>query len=231
MLWVVIQPLALLAIYSFVFVVVLQIRLPEASTTGFVPFLAVAFWPWTAFAESLRRAAGAIEEGAALIGKVAVPQEILVAANVLAAFSLNLVGYAVVLLVLAMTGTAISWQSLPWVLGWLLMLGLFAFGMGLVLASVQVFIRDLGHALGPILTFWFFATPILYSPALVPAKYQPWLDWNPMHACVAALRDLLLTGSWEFGRADLWFVACTVLALALGIVVFRRLSPRFEDFL
>lgn len=231
MLWVILQPLALLAIYSFVFVVVLKIKLPEADTTGFVPFLAVAFWPWTAFAEALRRAAGSIEEGAALIGKVSVPQEILVAANVLAAFALNLVGYVAVLIVLAMTGTTIIWSSLAWVVLWLLMLGLFAFGLGLLLASIQVFIRDLGHALGPILTFWFFATPILYSPALVPSQYQPWLDWNPMHACVSALRGLLLTGDWEPGRADLWFAVCTALALVLGMLVFRRLSPRFEDFL
>ena len=74
--WLFIQPLMLLAVYAFVFTHIFQARIPNADQFGFVPYLAVAFWPWTAFSESVIRASGAITAHAALIGKVAFSSEL-----------------------------------------------------------------------------------------------------------------------------------------------------------
>src|SRR5689334_7888342 len=82
-LWALLQPLAQLAIYGFVWAYVFKMRLPggDASPAAVVPFLALGVWPWNAFAESISRSATVIQENAGLIGKVALPRSVLVIAT------------------------------------------------------------------------------------------------------------------------------------------------------
>src|SRR5690606_29052734 len=80
--WALLQPLLQLAVYAFVFGYVFKARIPGADAPGYVPFLVVALWPWTAFAEAVLRSTTVIQDNAALIGKVALPREVLVLASV-----------------------------------------------------------------------------------------------------------------------------------------------------
>ncbi len=79
-LWALLQPLVQLAIYGFVWAYVFKMRLPgDTSPAAIVPFLALGVWPWNAFAEALSRSTTVIQDNAGLIGKVALPREVLVA--------------------------------------------------------------------------------------------------------------------------------------------------------
>ncbi|NIP18457.1 MAG: phosphate ABC transporter permease, partial [Xanthomonadales bacterium] len=98
--WLVLQPLLLLAVYAFVFTTIFQARVIDAPGIGFVPYLAVAFWPWMAFSDAILRATNAITSNAALIGKVAFASEQLPLAAVTATFLMNLAGYVAVLIIL-----------------------------------------------------------------------------------------------------------------------------------
>lgn len=229
--WPLILPLALLAIYSWVFVVIFQARVPEAETVGFVPYLAIALWPWIAFSESLMGAIPAIQANASLIGKVKLPHQILVYAKVGAGFVLQLFGYSIVLLILALLGYDLNWITLPLVACLLIVLFAFTLGLALVLSAVQVFVRDLEQAMRPIITLWFFGTPVLYSLTLIPEQVR-WVAWlNPMTWFISGLRDLLLRGYWQFGPLDAAAIAGVLGLLLFGHYVFLRLSSRFEDFL
>jgi ABC-type polysaccharide/polyol phosphate export permease len=73
--WLILQPLILLAVYAFVFSTIFKARIPEAGDIGFVPYLAIAFWPWIAFSEAVLKANSSITANAALIGKVAFATE------------------------------------------------------------------------------------------------------------------------------------------------------------
>ena len=110
--WLLIQPLMLLAIYTFVFTTIFKARIPDSAGIGFVPYLAVAFWPWTAFSEAVLKASGSISANAALIGKVSIPTEMIPLSTVTATFGMNLAGYAAVLLVLALFGTPLQWVGI-----------------------------------------------------------------------------------------------------------------------
>ena len=66
--WLVLQPVMMLAVYAFVFSTIFKARLPDAVGVDFVPYLAVAFWPWNAFAEAVLKASNSITGHAALIG-------------------------------------------------------------------------------------------------------------------------------------------------------------------
>ncbi len=228
--WLVLQPLLLLLIYSFVFVVIFKARVPEADTTGFVPYLAVAFWPWIAFSESVLRSVNAITANAELIGKVALPSEVFPAAIISSTFVMHLAGYLAVLVVLAIAGTTIYWLMLMPALLLLCLVFLFALSLGLFLSSLNVFVRDFEHVMPPLITLWFFSTPILYSMDLIPERLQQYMYINPFVYFVQTLREMLLFGSWRPGLDDLIaFVLITGLGF-LALRFFRRLSPRFEDF-
>jgi ABC-type polysaccharide/polyol phosphate export permease len=229
--WVLVHPLALLAVYGYVFTVIFQARFPESSQAGFVPYLAVGLWPWLAFSESLQRAASAIRDNADLVGRVPFPQELLVYARVAAIFLTHTIGFFAVLVVLKFMGAPIHLVMLPMALLLLVVLAVFAAGLGLILATLQVFFRDVQQVLPPLLMIWFFATPILYPPSLVPARMSVLLVANPLSWYVGKMRDLLLGGEISYQPLDLLWVLVTLLALAGGVALFRRCSGRFQDFL
>jgi ABC-type polysaccharide/polyol phosphate export permease len=230
-LWALLQPLAMLAIYAVVFVEILKVRLPERVGADFVPFLVTALWPWTAFAESLNRAVNAFPENAGLLSKVALPRELLVLAPVASTFIVHCTGFVAVLLVLVLLGKDLHGAGAPQAaVAMLLLLG-FSTGMSLALASLQVFVRDLGHALGQFLTLWFFLTPVFYAPEMLPERLQAWLGVNPMSGFIGAVRGPLLDMPGHGPAALLAPLLATTLALAIGIWVFRRLQRHLEDFL
>jgi len=229
--WLIIQPLILLCVYAFVFTQIFRARIPDAGEAGFVAFLAVAFWPWTAFSESILKASGSIAGHAALVSKVAFPNELLPLATVTATFLMHGVGYLAVLVVLQLLGTEIHWAWLPLAMAWLVLLWLMACAIALFVSALQVFVRDVAQMLPPLMTFWFFTTPILYSVTMLPEPLARLMNWNPMTWFVVHLRELLLFGRLELGLSALVAVLGVPLLFALGLAWFRKFSGHFEDFL
>ncbi|RFF29043.1 ABC transporter permease [Wenzhouxiangella sediminis] len=229
--WLILNPLLLLAVYSFVFGVIFKARVPPGLEMPFVAWLAVALWPWLMFSEGVLRGAQAIRDHAALISKVAMPREMLVLASVSAVFILHLTGYAAVIAVLAAIGVDLNWPGLPLLLLSLSTLFVLTVGLALALSAIQVYVRDLEQALPTVFMFWFFLTPILYAPSLLPDEYAAWLDWNPMTWWMTEIRSALLYNQILPGWPFLALLAGSLLMLWLGRIVFSRLSPYFEDFL
>jgi lipopolysaccharide transport system permease protein len=229
--WLILQPLLLLAVYAFVFATIFKARIPEAAEIGFVPYLAVAFWPWTAFSEAILRANSSITANAALIGKVAFATEQIPLATVTATFIMHLIGYVAVLIVLQILGTNIHWLFLGLVVPIILLMWLFACAIALFTSAIQVFLRDVAQMLPPLMTFWFFTTPILYSASYLPASIQDFAQFNPMAWFVARLRELLLFGKIDFDYVALLVVIFVVVFSWASLRFFRRFSGHFEDFL
>jgi lipopolysaccharide transport system permease protein len=229
--WLILQPLLLLAVYAFVFTTIFKARIPAADLVGFVPYLAVAFWPWTAFSEAILKGSNTITANAPLIGKVAFASELLPLAMVAATFMMHLTGYAAVLLVLQLTGTDIHWLGVLAAAPLLVLLCVLAGAFTLFFSALQVFVRDVAQMLPPMMTFWFFTTPILYSASLLPARMAEWLQWNPMSWFVGRLRELILFGSYQPSWADILALVGVLVLFWLGLKFFRRFSGHFEDFL
>ncbi len=209
LLWAVLNPLALLGIYAFVFVAVFKAKIPEADTTGFVPYLAVAFWPWMAFAEGLQRATRSVDENAALLSKVAIPTGYLITASAFSGFLINMVGWLAVMVLLQVEGGYYALSGLLYAVPTILLMLLFCTGLAFLFASLQVFIKDIALAMPAFITLWFFATPILYSPTLVPDGLGWLVEVNPIAYFVGTLREQLLFASWQPGWRDLIALAAT----------------------
>lgn len=232
-LWLLVTPLLLLAVYGFVFGVIFSARVPAGLDVPFIAWLAAALWPWLAFSEGVLRGAQAIRQHASLISKVALPRHLLVAASTTAVFLLHLVGYVLVLLVLAgLLGVPLRPGGILSLLFALVTLYLFALGLGLGLGALQVYLRDLEQFVPTFFLFWFFMTPILYPPDMLPATMARWMAINPMSNWMEVIRAGLFHGQLVPGMGDaLVMGGAALFAVACGGWLFARLSPYFEDFL
>ena len=229
-LWMVATPLVHICIYLLVFGAILKVRIPEAETgTGsFLAYFLAGLFPWMALNDSLMRSSSILLENANLITKVVFPCGLLPASAAAAAFLLNLTGLLLFMGYLALsTGPDPLWALLP-----LEFAGLFAFALGLsaLLSALTVFLRDIREFLGTLLMVWFYATPIIYPPSMVPESLRFLLALNPMHHHLLVVRALL------FGRTppllSVWLSAsASLISLTFGVWAFRRLKPSFGDVL
>lgn len=229
--WAIIQPLALLALYTFVFAYVLRIRLGgSGSTAGFAVYLICGMLPWLAFAEGLGRSATVILEHTHLIKKVVFPAEILPAYVVVSALVMQLVG-----LVLLLAGVGLFYRGPRWPLILLPVIIVLQFlltmGLGWFLASVNVFLRDVGQALGLILTIWMFLTPIFYPTELVPDRVRWLFPLNPMFHAVQAYRRIVLDQQPPDANHLAVLAAMALTAFLAGHWFFHRSKHAFVDVL
>lgn len=226
--WALLHPLALLAVYHFVFSLVF--RAGGYQGKSFLVFVAVALWPWLAAQEALQRATVSLASYAGLIRKVAFPHELVVYASVAATLALQFVGFLAVLVVLALFGEPIAFEGLLLAVPLWLVMALAVIGLALLFAALQVFIRDVEHVLMPVLMILMYLTPILYPLAAVPEGVRPWVAANPFGWLVDRMRDCLLDGQLALQWSDVIALVVALLLFAGGRAVFLRLSPYFEDF-
>lgn len=232
-LWALLQPLAQLAIYGFVWAYVFNMRAPggNASPGAVVPFLALGVWPWNAFSEAIVRSTTVIQDNAGLIGKVALPRWILVFSTAASSFLLHGLGFCAILVLLALLHMPVDIVWLPVALLVFLQMFVLALGFAFLFAAIQVFVRDLSQVLAQAMPLWMFLSPVLYAREYLPAQYRGWLDLNPFTYYPEFFRALLL-GLGEVHVSAMIVAAIVALAvLGIGFAVFRRLDPRFEDFL
>lgn len=230
--WALIHPLALLALYALVFEAIFRVKVPDLQLgQPYVLFVALALWPWLAFQEGVVRGTGSVSQNAALVKKVAFAHEILVYSAVLASFMVHGVGFALVLGVLALLGLQLHGAGLWVLLMWLPVLLLMSLSLALVLSALQVFVRDVEQILAQFMSVLFYTTPILFPMNLVPAWLASAMQINPLVHVIEPVRAALLgTSAWD-GTGLLWGWALALLGFALARRFFLRLSPYFEDML
>jgi lipopolysaccharide transport system permease protein len=226
-LWTLAKPLLLALVLYFALNKVLGVKVGNAP---YHLFLLSALFPWGWFQASLQFSAASFSNNAPLLKKVYFPRFVLplsTVANQLFHFCLSI---PILMLLLIVSG---RYPGPEWLLGIPFLIAiqlLLLSGSVLVVASLNVFLRDLEHLVEVLLNLWFYLTPILYSLERVPKKVQPVMLINPMTSLIEAWRNLFLNN--KLPGADIWpALIFTAVALVVGIIVFRTLEERFEDAL
>jgi lipopolysaccharide transport system permease protein len=225
--WPLAQPLWQLALFSFVFSTVLKVSPVGERTSSFAVFLFCGLLPWLAFHEGIQRSVTAITDNAALVKRLSFPPWLLVVAVVVAALLQEAIAAGVFLLVLAFNH-GVAWGGMGWLLVALPLQVALTLGLGLVVAGLQVFLRDTLQLAGLLLSGWFYLTPVVYPLAYVPVGLRSWVELNPLTALVSLYRGAFLGGTVEPSAVAVLLVAA-VSALGLGLWMFRRLQGAFAD--
>ena len=227
LLWTLAKPLLLGLVLYFALNKVLGVKVGDAP---YHLFLLSALFPWGWFQASIQFSAASFSNNAPLLKKVYFPRFVLplsTVANQLFHFCLSI---PILMLLLIASG---RYPGPEWLLGIPVLIAiqlLLLAGAVLVVASFNVFLRDLEHLAEVFLNLWFYLTPILYSLERVPKKVQPVMLINPMTSLIEAWRNLFLDN--KLPGADIWpALVFTAVALVAGIVVFKTLEERFEDAL
>ncbi len=234
-LWALINQLAQLLVYTYLFSFVLSVKLkltglPENSFT-FGLWLFAGLIPWTAFLSGFSQSANSVVVQPNLVKKVVFPLALLPLVPILTAFVESSLGLMTLIVFVGLTAHTI--HSTLWLLPllWIPQL-LLTIGLGYLTAAFTVFLRDIPQTVGVVLNLWFYMTPVVYPIKAIPYPYQDWVFWlNPLAAIVELYRDLVLVGEvqhWEQWGV-LWIIA--LLIFSLGLTVYRRLRPAFADVL
>lgn len=105
----------------------------------------------------------------------------------------------------------------------------FALGIGMVLGTLNVFFRDVGHFLNIVLQFWFWLTPIVYPINILPERIQYLLGFNPMTNFIIAYQEIILFNHWPRWGQFCFQIPIALAALALGYLSFKGLSDDIVD--
>lgn len=227
--WAFLHPILWMALYTAVFAVVLRVPVEHGFKT-FPEFLMAGLLPWMAIHEGIARSSSVLTDNAVVVKKAVFPVETLVLSVILTAVVNQLVGF----LVLGVYVYFLGHLSAAWILlviPTLVLQILLTYGIGCLAATVTAFVRDAGQAIGILLTVMFFATPIVYPASLVPERYRPFIEANPVAHLVSWYRAAFTLHAAPEPGSVVYLTAFSLLAAVLGGVLFMRARPHFADLI
>lgn len=218
--WSLMTPVALTGVYLFVFIHVY--RVPEKD---FVLFLLAGLLPWNFFNISILAATSSVVDNGPLIRKVYFPRALLPVSSVTANLINFLIGLALLVVVMGVSGRPV-WLTLHWLVLAVALETALCIGVALALSVWNVYFRDIQQLIGIFLLILFFATPIVYDVSRVPDAFRPLILANPLSTIMQTYRAALFHArSPDLGLVALG-LAETLAIFLLGFLEFRRLAPR-----
>ena len=221
-LWLVMNPLLL----AFAYFVLVEIIRDGSRGSQFLAHLMAGLFAFTFVSRSVTRGAKSVVGGGRLILNTAFPRTLLPLASVLAAFMrlLPMLGvYAVVHLI---AGLPIGLHLL-WGIPILLLLLVFAVGVAMFVAAVQVYFRDLRSFLPYSMRIWLYASPILYYADEVPERLKALIAANPLYPLLASWSDVLNKGDAPSAGYLAWGSAWAAAAFVIGSLFFISREREF----
>lgn len=230
--WSLLNPLFMLAIYTFVFSVAFKARwgVENESKATFAIVLFSGLIVHALFAECLNRAPTLITSHTSYVKKVVFPLEILPLMALGSALGHFFVSLTVLLMFCLLLGWGVHLSGLliPIIL---LPLLLIVLGLSWLLASLGVYLRDFAQLIGMITTVTLFLAPVFYPIEALPPVFQALLLWNPITLPIVQLRDALLWGEPPNWGAWGLSLAIAIVVFSLGFAWFQKTRKGFADVL
>jgi lipopolysaccharide transport system permease protein len=227
--WNIINPLAMIVVYTVIFAQVMRAKLPGVDNTfAYSIYLCAGVLTWGLFTEMVGRGQNMFLDNANLLKKISFPRitlPIIVVANAGLNFAIV---FGLFLAFLVVSSNFPGWVTLA-IVPMLVLQITFAIGLGMVLGVLNVFFRDVGQFFGIFLQFWFWLTPIVYPSTILPESIKPYMAINPMAPVMAAYQGILVNQQWPQ-----WSTLCptALLALALcllGLHLFKKNAGEMVD--
>ena len=223
--WSILNPLAQAMVFFVAFQFILKVKIEN-----YVLFLILGLFPWQWFLNSVISSSVSMIANANLIKKTIFPREYIVYAGVLNDMVHFVLSLPVLVLFIILYHQPIYF---PYILLFpvLVVIQLFiTLGLALLVASVNVFFRDLERLVAILLNMLFYATPIVYALGMIPERLKFIIYLNPLALLIINYRDIFLYGDVHW-RYFLLSVAYAVGIFLFGYITFNRLKSRFAEVL
>jgi lipopolysaccharide transport system permease protein len=231
--WSFFNPILMLVVYTFVFSVVFKAKWGtggEQSQTGFAIVLFVGMIVYGLFAEMVNRAPGLILANVNYVKKVVFPLEILPVIGLGAALFHTLISLGVLLAAIMLINGSLVWTAVFFPLV-ILPLLVAILGVAWFLASLGVFVRDVGQTVGIFTTVLMFVSPVFYPVSALPEKFQIWLMLNPLTFVIEQSRAVMIFGKLpDWSGLGIYTIASLAVAWA-GFWWFQKTRKGFADVL
>src|SRR4030042_2858715 len=223
--WVILVPLINLIVLSLVFS--FFIRIPTGDTP-YAVFLFAGLVPWTFTANAITFATNSLVSNSSLITKVNLPREVFPLATILAKLIDFVLMILILFVIMAFFGVTFKFTLLFIPLIFIVHL-MFVVGISLILAALNVFYRDVENIIGVFLTIWMYMTPVIYPQELIPTKFIPIFNLNPMMPIINAYRNVIVYGVPPSWQSFTYAAIISVLVFIIGYKYFKNRAKYFAD--
>ena len=232
-LWILINPLSQVAIYSLILSNVLAAKIPGVETTySYAIYLMAGLLAWNLFSEIMTRCLNLFVENGNLMKKMSFPKITLPVIALGSSLLNNVLLFIAMMFIFVMLGHSFS-MVLLWLIPFTILLAILALSLGLILGIFNVFLRDLAQVIPIVLQVWFWFTPIVYPISIIPEKYHQWLMiLNPMFSITNAYQTIIVYDKAPSLDSGLVMViVVTLMSLALSLFLFRQATEEMADVL
>ena len=229
-LWLLLQPLAQVAIYALILSSVLSSRLPGSNSKYiYATYLMAGMMAWSLFAEIVTRCLTVFVDHGSTMKKIVFPRIclplIVTGVALINNFLLFLAMYFVFLLLGQAPGIFVFW--LPILVALTIALSV---GLGLILGILNVFIRDTAQILIVVLQLWFWFTPVVYMSSVIPENYRHFLKYNPMSPIISSYQNVLVFSQPPTIELS-WVLGLAIVLIAIAVFMFRKAAVEMVDVL
>lgn len=229
--WMILHPVAQVAIYALVLSAVLSAKLPGINNQyAYAIYLMAGTLAWSIFVEVVSKSLTVFVDNGNLLKKMAFPKITLLAIIVGSTVISNLLLFIAILVVFGLLGHMPTIQILWLPMLMTLVLAL-SVGLGLILGVINVFVRDVGQITPILLQFWFWLTPVVYTIDMLPQHYKIFFMLNPMTSIVQAYQSILVYGTAPDFYSLLYPFCLSIFLLFLALFIFIKANEEMADVL
>ncbi|HUS12117.1 MAG TPA: ABC transporter permease [Pyrinomonadaceae bacterium] len=227
--WAIITPVVMIAIFTFVFAGIFNARFGLRGTPwDYALYLFCGLLPWTMFQETLQSSSTTIVTHANLVKRVVFPLETLPVAQALSALANQMFGLFALIVATVIVQNQLH-PTILWLPALLIPQLLFTLGAAWLVASLGVFWRDIAQGITLVLMAWMYLTPIIYPESIVPERYRPFINANPFTSLVRSYRRIFLEGLAPDWWSLLYFTILAVIIFVFGYWWFAKSRRNFAD--
>lgn len=228
-LWNILNPLAMILIYTVIFSQIMRAKLPGVDHTfAYSIYLCAGILSWSLFAEIVNRSQGMFIDNSNILKKVNFPRicipVIIIGSSLVNFFIISLI-FCLFLFVNGYFPGIVIISLIPVII----VLIVLAIGLGITIGVLNVFFSDIGQFFSIFMQFWFWLTPIVYSVTILPENLRYWVALNPVSGIVSACQMVLLKAQLPDWKALLPAIIIGVLLCLVGLHLFKKHADEMVD--
>ena len=222
-LWSFVNPLLMTLVYAIVFPFILK-----NSQEHYLTYLVIGILPWNFFTTVISQGTTTVLANAGIIKKVYFPREILPVSVATSGLVNFIISFPIILIFIFFSGIGFSWHIIfvPIIIltEYLLLLGII-----FITSAIEVYVRDAEYIINFIINMVFYATPILYTADLFPARWSWIFKLNPMATIIECYRDVLFYHSMPHIKSLLIVLFACMVLLFIGLKILQNKKKGFAE--